>query len=408
MTVTTSPARVTPRPPYQLRARRRLAAVPLSFAWALTPFIYAALAPGPLALAVVVVVAFFTAASVACLLRPPTMVRLDDEGLVFDSRPLGWGEVDHLELCQTFMGLRLRAQGGGGPKPPRLFQVLLPAPLPEVLVEAHARAASPVTVIELPPTRAARYRRPAWAALALATVAFFVSFVPVPGATFSGPRDALPVGSRLHGARARPGAFLILAVSEGTVSPLLLLRAALDGAMDVTWHSPAFSRRLLSDPGGRDDRALSEAGARAAASGCLGQPVAASGGQVTITAFRPLVPGTGVLEPGDQMVAADGRPVRYVEDLFAAAALHRVGEQLVLQARAPDGTTHTAAVPILVNEGTPIPKGSASTPHHCSWRHRRSSPASTSPGSAGAPPAWPRLSAWSTPLGPGRSPMAAE
>ncbi|MGH9152055.1 MAG: hypothetical protein ACRD03_06600, partial [Acidimicrobiales bacterium] len=307
---------------YRLHSRRWIGAMPALFAWVLTPLLFVGIIPAPFNVALAgVIIGLFVVAAV-CLLRPPPMVRLDGEGLVFDGRRASWGELVDVELRETFLGRRLQARLGER-RWPRLFQPFVPAPLGSVVAELQARAGKDVLLVVAPPTRAARARRPLTIIFGLVVLVALATLVPVPGASFAGPSDVVAVGGRLSGAQPRPGSMLILAVSEGAATPLRLVQAALDSAVDVSWHNPGSAWNVLRDPEGDHRRVLAERSAVAAASACVGRPVATTGGEVTVTAFRALVPGTGPLEAGDRVVAADGRPTPYLEDIFAAAAAHQ-------------------------------------------------------------------------------------
>lgn len=346
---------------YHLRSRRWIGAMPAVFAWALTPLLFVDFTMTPFNVILGAAIAGLVLAAAICLLRPPPIVRLDTEGLVFDGRRASWGDLVDVELRETLLGRRLRARLVQR-KRPRLFQPFVPAPLATVVAELQARAGRHVPLVVAPPTRAARLRRPLAILIGLVVGMAVTTVVPVPGATFTGPRDAPAVGDRLVGAQARPGSLLILAVSEGAATPLRLIQAALDDAVDVSWRNPGSAWRVLRDTDRSHRRLLAERSALAAASACVGHPLATVGGEVSVTAFRPLVAGTELLEPGDRVVAADGRPTPYLEDVFAAGAAHRVGEELVLEARSVAGGIHTARLPIRAYEGALVPWGVALEP----------------------------------------------
>jgi len=340
---------------YSLRSRRWIGGIPALFAWVLAPLPFVGIpAPFNVVLAGVIVGPFVVAA--VRLVRPPPMVRLDSEGLVFDGRRASWDELVDVELRDTLFGRRLQARLGER-KWPRLFEPFVPAPLGSVVDELQARAPRELRLVVAAPTRAARVRRPLFAAFSLVVLVALATLVPVPGATFTGPADVFAVGGRLRGAQPGPGSLFVLAVSEGAASPLRLVQAALDSATDIRWRNPGSAWKALGDPVGDQRRVLAERSAVAAAAACVGQPVATTGGDVMVTGFRPLVASTAPLEPGDRVVAADGHPTPYLEDVFAAAAVHQAGEYLSLEARSPAGATHTARVPIRAYQGALVPSG---------------------------------------------------
>ena len=291
------------------------------------------------------------------LLHPPAIVRLNDEGLAFDRTTARWEALTALELQETLFGRRLQARVVQG-RSPRLLQAFVPTALDDVVAAVVARCDGELAIINAAPTGMARFRRPVVGTVLVATLAASFFLTPVPGAATEGPDEAEAVAGRMSGARARAGSVLILAVRDDR-GPAIddLVRAAFDDAIDVHWHLPWAARQAQPDRGADDLRKLSEASAAAAAAACAGRPVSVEGGGVVVTEFLSLPSGTGTLARGDEVVAADRRAVRSIEDLYLAAAAHRPGEQLVVEARAANGTTHSASVPIGVYEGAPVPAG---------------------------------------------------
>lgn len=291
------------------------------------------------------------------LVRPPAIVRLDGAGLAFDRTTARWEDLTALELQQTLLGRRLQARVVHG-KSPRLLQAFVPAALDDVVGAVLARCKGEVAVINAAPTGMARFRRPVLGTVLVATLASFLFVAPVPGAATEGPDQAEAVAGRMRGARGHAGGVLILAVQDDR-GPAIddLVGATFDDAIDVHWHLPWAARQALPDRAVDDLRELSEGSAAAAAATCAERQVTVEGGGVVVTDFLPLPRGTGTLAWGDEVVVAAGRAVRSIEDLYLAAAAHRPGEQLAIEARAANGTTHAASVPIGVYEGAPVPAG---------------------------------------------------
>ena len=305
--------------------------------------------------------AFLTAVMLALaamyLVHPPAIVRLDRAGLAFDRTTARWEDLTALELQETLFGRRLQAQVLHG-KSPRLLQAFVPAALDDVVNAVLARCDGELAVINAAPTGMARFRRPVLGTVLVATLAASFFLTPGPGAATEGPDQAEAVAGRMSGTQARTGSVLILAVQDDR-GPAIddLVRAAFDDAIDVHWHLPWVARQALPERAVDDLRELSETSAAAAAAACAGRPVTVEGGGVVVTDVLPLPSGTATLARGDEVVAADGRAVRSIEDLYLAAAAHRPGEQLAIEARAANGTTHAASVPIGVYEGAPVPAG---------------------------------------------------
>jgi PDZ domain-containing secreted protein len=295
--------------------------------------------------------------STVYLVHPPTIVRIDDEGLAFDRTRVRWEDVSTLELQDTLFGRRLLARVVRG-RSPRLLQAFVPAALDDVVAAVLARGDGDVARNTAVPTRMARFRRPVLGTVLVATLAASVFLTPVPGAATEGPDQAEAVARRMSGVQAHTGSVLILAVQDDR-GPAIddLVRAAVDDTIDVHWRLRWTDRSAQRDRLRNERRELSEVSAAAAAASCAGRPVTVEGGGVVVTDFFPLTGGTGSLARDDAVVAADGRAVRSVEDLYSAAAAHRPGEEMVIEARAASGTTHTASVPIGVYEGAPVPLG---------------------------------------------------
>jgi PDZ domain-containing protein len=69
----------------------------------------------------------------------------------------------------------------------------------------------------------------------------------------------------------------------------------------------------------------------------LGYPTAVHGDGAVVASVQPGMPGAGVLEPGQVVTAADGKPIALKEDLVAAIQAHRPGETVRLDVVAAAG-----------------------------------------------------------------------
>ena len=229
-------------------------------------------------------------------------------------------------------------------------------PLDVVAAEIQTRAGRDLCVHGPPGTHWVRWRRLLVATFAVMLVAMLVAALPLPVGITAEPGVPVVVSERLEGPSARPGAVLVLSVARDIVTPAAVVRSLLDPDVDILWRPPAASRGLLRGTDGPQRRAHSEGAAVAAALRCLGQSVTVHGQEVIVaTSSRPVA--AGVLSAGDRVVAADGRPVTSLEDLHAVAARHRAGEQLVLEARSPDGTVRLGRVAVQRFEGAIRPVG---------------------------------------------------
>ncbi len=289
------------------------------------------------------------------LLRPPVIVRLDDEGLMFDRRHARWSDVVGVEVRETFLGRSLRSRldhTGRARRTPVVYQCFLPVPIEEVVDELRARSDEGMVVNGPTPARLAGVRRTLFAALAVTSLAFCFVRMPLVVASVEGPGDAVAVGDRLEGAEPRPGSIPIVSVSDGTATGLTLLRAALDSAADAHWQLP-WTRPVSSRDRDLAGRTLAESSAVVAASACVGRPIAFRGGGVFVTRHDPQLGGTGLIPSGAQLMSADGRPVDGIEDLYAAASARGNGT-LVIETRSAEGATHEATLPVEVgDEGAP-------------------------------------------------------
>ncbi len=354
---------------YVLRRHRRIVAVPTGLAWVVASMSWTFRTGVEVGIAWAALAGLF-AVAVAWMVQPPMVVGLDDSGLRFDGERARWDEVVSLELRNTFWGRRLlvvravdvelrnssRSQRLlerlRGSKAPRLYQPRVPASLTDVIVaEMDARAGRTLSVNDAPSTRWASWRRPALV-VRFAVVVAALGVLPVPGATFEKPAKAVPIGSRLRGAQARPGEFLLLAVSPGPAALSELVHSVpTSGSIDVSWHAPWKVATALEAGGTGAQRVLAERSAVGAASACTGRPVAVDGGAPSVERFRPPVGSTGVVKVGDLVVAVDDRPVRYIEDVYAAASAHYPGDQVRVEARSPAGAIHVARLPVRLGEG---------------------------------------------------------
>jgi PDZ domain-containing protein len=79
----------------------------------------------------------------------------------------------------------------------------------------------------------------------------------------------------------------------------------------------------------------------------LGYSVPETGDGVLITDVDARSASTGVLQPGDVIFAADGKPVSISSDLTKMILAHKPGDQLSLQVESPTGARHSAVVRLL-------------------------------------------------------------
>ena len=351
----TMPTRSEHMPPsvYRLGSSRwRPALMFAALAWVAGAFAFSRLLSGLLGAAVGLLVAaglfLLLAGAAAC--GPVTTVKLDADGLVLDFKRVAWTNLGRLTLREKLLGWQLRAVGVDGSSA-GVTQFMVPAPLADVVAEIRARAPSPLVVDRLPASLAGRLGRPGRIILVVVCFVGALRGLNLPAVAFEGPGTPEPVAARITGAPERSGALLVLAVESGNATPYRVLRGLLDDAVDLHLQSVAETQRAYADTTGRDQRERAEDAALAAAAACLGRPVAVDGGHVVVT--TPI----GQLQAGDRVLAAGGHSVRFLEDIFAAAADAGVGADLLIEASAPDGVLHSATVPVGVDEGTPRPLG---------------------------------------------------
>ncbi len=194
--------------------------------------------------------------------------------------------------------------------------------------------------------------------LLVVAIAGFVIRVPY---TTIAPGEALSLRTRvkIDGARSYPdnrGDIRLLFVREaGHVNLWQYVRARLDSDIDLVKDAAANPGKLTAKQytdQGLQQMADAKNDATVVALRASGHEVAIAPG-LTVSDLEPDLPAIKVLNWGDVILKADGKPVRQASDLTAAIAKDRVGGYVTLDIKRA-GEAKTVRVPVATQQGRKI------------------------------------------------------